>query len=232
MAAPAARSVVARAAAPQQSRRAALGLLAGAAAVAAQADLPAEAAYGQSANVFGKATNTTGFIPYAGDGFALLLPSKWNPSKEKDFAGKFDTVLRYEDNFDAVNTLMILKAKGGSSVKDFGSPEDFLKKYSFILGQQTFDGDTISEGGFAQGRVSMASILDVQETTDKKGRTQYEFNILDRTADGNEGGRHQLIKAVCDGGNLWVFKAQVGDKRWFKGVKEDAEGAFNSFTLA
>lgn len=26
-----------------------------------------------------------GFIPYAGEGYALLLPSKWNPSKEKDF---------------------------------------------------------------------------------------------------------------------------------------------------
>jgi photosystem II oxygen-evolving enhancer protein 2 len=33
-------------------------------------------------------------VPYAGEGFALLLPSKWNPSKEEDF-GKFaTTVLR------------------------------------------------------------------------------------------------------------------------------------------
>lgn len=29
----------------------------------------------------------TGFLPYAGEGFALLLPSKWNPSKEVDFPG-------------------------------------------------------------------------------------------------------------------------------------------------
>ena len=29
----------------------------------------------------------TGFIPYSGDGFALLLPSKWNPSKEKEESG-------------------------------------------------------------------------------------------------------------------------------------------------
>ena len=28
-----------------------------------------------------------GFVPYAGEGFALLLPSKWNPSKERDFPG-------------------------------------------------------------------------------------------------------------------------------------------------
>lgn len=34
---------------------------------------------------------TTGFVPYAGEGFALLLPSKWNPSKEQDFPG---TILR------------------------------------------------------------------------------------------------------------------------------------------
>lgn len=26
-----------------------------------------------------------GFIPYQGQGFALLIPSKWNPSKERDY---------------------------------------------------------------------------------------------------------------------------------------------------
>lgn len=35
----------------------------------------------------------TGFVPYAGEGYALLIPSKWNPSKEKDFPG---TQLRCE----------------------------------------------------------------------------------------------------------------------------------------
>lgn len=29
----------------------------------------------------------TGFVPYAGEGYALLLPAKWNPSKEFDFPG-------------------------------------------------------------------------------------------------------------------------------------------------
>lgn len=48
---------------------------------------PAEAAYGDAANVFGATTNKTGFVPYAGEGFSVLLPSKWNPSKEKDFPG-------------------------------------------------------------------------------------------------------------------------------------------------
>ena len=38
---------------------------------------PSEAAYGEGANIFGRATNKTGFVPYAGDGYALLIPSKW-----------------------------------------------------------------------------------------------------------------------------------------------------------
>ena len=28
-----------------------------------------------------------GFVPYAGEGYALLLPSKWNPSKEREAGG-------------------------------------------------------------------------------------------------------------------------------------------------
>ncbi len=34
-----------------------------------------------------RATNISGFVAYNGDGFALLLPSKWNPSKEQEFPG-------------------------------------------------------------------------------------------------------------------------------------------------
>ncbi len=48
---------------------------------------PALAAYGDSANVFGKVTNTSGFVPYAGENFSVLLPAKWNPSKEREFPG-------------------------------------------------------------------------------------------------------------------------------------------------
>ena len=103
----------------QVSRRAGLGMLAAGAALLTRT-APTEAAYGESANIFGKATNTAGalsshwsllvslvhppfprwiiaghelhhagagFVPYAGEGYALLLPSKWNPSKERDFPG-------------------------------------------------------------------------------------------------------------------------------------------------
>merc|ERR1712070_1131431 len=152
------------------------------------------AAYGDSANVFGKITNKTGFVAYAGEGFSVLLPSKWNPSKEKDFP---NVALRYEDNFDAVNNLVVIKEKTDKSrIDDFGTPEQFLNSFSFLLGQQSYAGKTISEGGFAPDRVSAASVLDVKSGKDKKGRATYDFNLLGRTADGDEGGRHQLIKAV------------------------------------
>merc|ERR1719298_186202 len=191
---------------------------------------PSLAAYGDSANVFGKITNKSGFVAYAGEGYSLLLPSKWNPSKEKDFP---NIALRYEDNFDAVNNLVVIKEKTDKGrIEDFGSPEQFLNAFSYLLGQQSYAGKTISEGGFAPDRVSSASLLDLETTTDKKGNTVYRYNILSRTADGDEGGRHQLISATVSGGILYILKVQVGDKRWFKGVKKEAEGVFNSFVVA
>merc|ERR1711907_752634 len=129
---------------------------------------PSLSSYGDSANVFGKTTNKSGFLAYAGEGFSLLLPSKWNPSKERDF------------------------------------PD----------------------------RVSAASVLDIESTTDKKGKTFYRFNILSRTADGDEGGRHQLISATISSNTLYILKVQIGDKRWFKGVRKEAEGVLNSFIVA
>merc|ERR1711933_242303 len=164
----------------------------------------AHAEYGTYARMFGAApTNPTGFAAYTGDEFSMLLPSKWNPSKEKDFPG---ILLRYEDNFDAVNNLAVMKLKSDKSkVSDYGPPEKFLNEFSYLLGKQSYSGKTISEGGFAPDRVSAASVLDVESTTDKKGRAVYKYNILARTAD--------------------------GDERWFKGVKKEAEGAFNSFLI-
>lgn len=66
-----------------QDRRALLGMIAASAPLLASS--PAFAAYGDSANVFGKVTNKSGFVPYAGENYAVLLPSKWNPSKEREF---------------------------------------------------------------------------------------------------------------------------------------------------
>lgn len=189
------------------------------------------AAYGDNANIFGKITNKSGFVPYAGEGFALLLPSKWNPSKEKDFAG---VVLRYEDNFDAVTNVVVAKTKTDKrSVSDFGSLDDFLSQYSFIFGKQSFAGETQSEGGFAPNRVSAFSLLSEAEKSDSKGKKYYTYELLSRTADGDEGGRHLLVSAsVGSDGNLYIAKIQCGDKRWFKGAKKEATGVFDSFIVA
>jgi hypothetical protein len=213
----------------EMSRRAAMGMLAGVASMAAGVS-PSQAAYGDAANVFGRITNKSGFVPYAGEGFALLLPSKWNPSKEKDFPG---VVLRYEDNFDAVNNLSVIcQNTDKSDITGYGAPDKFLESVQYLFGKQTFTGKTVSEGGFAPDRVSAASLLDVEEATDKKGKKYYKYELLVRTADGDEGGRHQLIGATVSGGKLWIIKVQAGDKRWFKGAKKEALGAFNSFTVA
>ena len=80
--------------------------------------------------------------------------------------------------------------------------------------------------------MSAASVLDVQEATDKKGKKYYKYEVLTRTADGDEGGRHHLVAATVSGGNLYILKVQAGDKRWFKGAKTEAVGTWNSFTVA
>lgn len=120
-----------------------------------------------------------GFVPYAGEGYALLLPSKWNPSKEKDFAG---VDLRYEDNFDAVNNVVVIKKKSDkNSVTDYGSADKFLADNAYLFGDQSYKGDTLSEGGFAQGKVSAASLLDIKENVDQNGKKYYLYELLVRT---------------------------------------------------
>ena len=57
-------------------------------------------------------------------------------------------------------------------------------------------------------------------------------HLLAHAADGDEGGRHQLVTATVGSGNLYILKVQIGDKRWFKGAKNFATGIVNSFTVA
>lgn len=84
-----------------------------------------------AANVFGKPKSNTDYLPYSGDGFKLSIPSKWNPSKEREFPGQ---VLRYEDNFDSNSNLsVIINPTDKKSIKDFGSPEEFLSKVALFL---------------------------------------------------------------------------------------------------
>ncbi len=88
----------------------------------------------------------------------------------------------YEDNFDAVNNLVILaQPTDKSKIEDFGSQDKFLEQVSYLLGKQAYSGETQSEGGFAPNRVSAASLLDVFTTTDKKGKTYYKYELLVRS---------------------------------------------------
>lgn len=48
-------------------------------------------------------------------------------------------------------------------------------------------GETQSEGGFGKDKVSSAALLDVQEATDKSGKTYYKYDILTRTGAGRTG---------------------------------------------
>jgi len=102
---------------------------------------------------------------------------------------------------------------------------------SFLLGKQSYSGKTQSEGGFLTNAVATASVLDATSVT-ANGRPYYKLSVLTRSADGTEGGKHQLIAATVKDGKLFLFKAQAGDKRWFKGVKKFVEGAWNSFAVA
>jgi len=223
-----------RAAAEAKStRRGVVGLLAGAAALALNPAQPSLAAYGEAANVFGSKTgNFSGFTEYEGDGYNVLIPSKWNPSREKDFPG---TDLRYEDNADAVNNLIVtITPTTKAKVSDYGSQDQFLQEFSFYLGQSSLDGgfESKSEGGFRANTIAAASVLEQHPKKDKNGREYYTYEILTRTADGDEGGRHQLISACVNKGNLYLIKIQAGDKRWFKGARKDCLGSWESFTVA
>lgn len=210
-------------------RRSALGLVAAAAALVTRV-APSQAGYGDSARVFAsKITNKSGFVPYAAEDYALLLPSRWNPSKERDFPG---VELRYEDNGDAVNMLFVLKKETDKkSITDFGAPDQFLNSVAYLFGESTFYGQSRSEGGFAANKYAAASILDVS-SAEKGGKTYYKYELLTRSADGDEGGRHHLLTAAVSNGTLYIYKVQIGDKRWFKGAKKDAVGSFESFQIA
>ncbi|XP_044493303.1 LOW QUALITY PROTEIN: oxygen-evolving enhancer protein 2, chloroplastic-like [Mangifera indica] len=210
------------------SRRLVLSLLIGAAAVGSKVS-PADAAYGEAANVFGKPKSNTDFLPYNGDGFKLSIPSKWNPSKEVEYPGQ---VLRYEDNFDSTsNVSVMVTPTDKKSITDYGSPEKFLAKVDYLLGKQAFFGKTSSEGGFEYDAVATANILE-SATLVIGGKQYYTLSVLTRTADGDEGGKHQLITATVKDGKLYICKAQARDKSWFKGARRFVESTASSLSVA
>lgn len=54
-------------------------------------------------------------------------------------------------------------------------------------------------GGFAPNKVSVANVLSTGSES-RGGRTYYQAEVLTRTADGNEGGRHHVFEATVAGG--------------------------------
>ncbi|PHT36685.1 hypothetical protein CQW23_24385 [Capsicum baccatum] len=117
------------------------------------------------------------------------------------------------------------------SITDYGSPEQFLSQVDFLLGKQVYFGKTDAEGGFESDAVATANILETSSAT-VGGKQYYYLSVLTRTADGDEGGKHQLITATVNDGKLYICKAQAGDKRWFKGARKFVENAASSFNLA
>lgn len=86
--------------------------------------------YACAANIFGKPKTATDFLPYAGEGFKVSIPAKWNPSKEVEYPGQ---VLRYEDNFDITTNLAVtINPTDKKSITDFGSPAEFLTQVWLI----------------------------------------------------------------------------------------------------
>lgn len=197
----------------------------------ALAGLPgvSEAAYGDKPKVFGEPTNTSGFIQYSTSDYSFLVPSKFNPSSERPFEG---IDVRFEDNFDAVNAVTVLKSPTSKkSIDEFGGPKEYAKDLSPLLGQQAVDFNSISEGGFPQGRASVANIL-YSDKEQRNGKPYYVYEILTYATDGNEGGRHHLIASTVSNGYLYTFRFQVGDKRWFKGYESTAKKSWESFQVA
>lgn len=48
----------------------------------------------------------------------------------------------YEDNFDAVNNLVVIvQNTDKKSIKDFGSTDKFLQEISYLFGKQAFQGE-------------------------------------------------------------------------------------------
>lgn len=204
-------------------------LMAGVAA-AGMAASPAFAAYGEGANVFGKAKDVEQFTSISGAGWTATIPSKYNNSREVETPGQ---VGRWEDNFDAVNYAFVaVREVGKNSVTELGNIDAVRDQViQPLLGKQAYEGPSLSEGGFAPGRYSAAAVLDQREFQ-KDGKTYYFYELLTRTADGNEGGRHQLFSVTASNGKLYIFKTQAGDKRWFKGLERPLRASLESFTVA
>ena len=217
----------------------AAGAAAAAAALSAGLVSPpaALAAYGDAARVFGSRSVETTFLRYEGDGFTMSLPAKWSqPLREKPYPG---TVAAFNDSGDTSNQIFVVARDAPGEAASVSSipSDELLRQLTPLFGEQSFSGETRSEGGFRPNAVAAASLMDVS-SFEKDGKAYVRYDVLTRTADGEEGGRHQLLTAAVGSSNegkktLFVQLVVVGDKRWYKaGGAAAARGTAESFTVA
>ena len=62
-------------------------------------------------------------------------------------------------------------------------------------------------------------------------QTYYYYELLSRTADGDEGGKHQLFAMAVSNNKLYILRHQAGDKRWFKGLERPIKASIAEFTV-
>lgn len=61
----------------------------------------------------------------------------------------FDCHARYEDNFDAVNNVVVIsQPTDKGSIDGYGAPEKFLESVSYLFGKQAFAGRFQAFEGF------------------------------------------------------------------------------------
>ena len=192
---------------------------------------------------------------------------------------------RYEDNFDAVNTIMVLVKPAEKSkmevrrregrelvgsadwcdarLRTMAPPKLSCRRSPRCWASRPGRAIpcprvrpvcapsrallTCVTGGFAPGKVSVANVLTAGSRS-TGGKTYYQYEVLTRTADGDEGGRHHIFVTTVSGGKLYILKcaltppllgmdpaatnasacrAQAGDKRWFKVSVHDAMPLFS-----
>ena len=130
-----------------------------------------------------KTTLSSGFIPFAGDGYACLIPAKYNPSKERPpTAPGFAFLVNFQDNGDLTNSLAVYSAPAGgkSTMSAYGTPEAVLAELGWLFGESTaYTGETRSEGGFGANKIAAASLLRVEPKT-VEGKEYYTYEVLTR----------------------------------------------------
>lgn len=173
----------------------------------------AQAAYGQSANVFKKSKETTqgDYKEYTTDAYSILIPQRgFNPMPESTLGEWPGMEFKWED-FDATDyaNVTVTVMEGSSLPK----PEDL----KFMLGQSTWEGfgeySTVNYADKGSSDLSAGNVLDAK-VLNQDGTDYAIYELLTRTVDGSQGGRHHLMSCAVKGGKVYIAKFTCGDKHW------------------